>query len=140
MTDSFLKDRLSRGCRHATNRLRCSNNYGTSNEIQCPKILCLKKNSLKITSKLLMDSNDTELAEMKEYPYLGVTLTSNLTWYPHLIKWLQNQTKLLALYKEICTHVRRMFKNLSYKTRVRPSMEYCGSVWDPSTKELKKEK
>ena len=73
---------------------------------------------------------------MKECPYLGVTVTSNLTWNPHINNVVAEANKTLELKKRNLYSFYKNVKNLSYKTLVRPTMEYCGSVWSPSKKEL----
>ena len=80
--------------------------------------------------------NNSELADMQEYPYLGVTITSNLTWNSHVNKVVAKANRTLGFIKRNLYSCSKNVKNMAYKTLVRPTMEYCGSVWDPSTKEL----
>ena len=80
--------------------------------------------------------NNSELADMQEYPYLGVTIASNLTWNSHVNKVVAKANRTLGFIKRNLYSCSKNVKNLAHKTLVRPTMEYCGSVWDPSTKEL----
>ena len=43
--------------------------------------------------------NNSELADMQEYPYLGVTITSNLTWNSHVNKVVAKANRTLGFIK-----------------------------------------
>ena len=80
--------------------------------------------------------NNIILAEKKEYPYLGVTLSSNLTWNSHITNTASKANRTLGFIRRNLYSCSSSVKNLAYKSLVRPLMEYCASVWDPHTKEL----
>lgn len=101
------------------------------------KCYVLRVTHSKSPKKFIYTLNNTELAEKKEYPYLGVTLTSNWSWNSHVNNTAAKANRTLGFIKRNLHSCSKQVKNLAYKSLVRPTMEYCGSVWDPSTKELK---
>ena len=75
--------------------------------------------------------NDTILKSVTSAKYLGVTLTSDLTWNTHITNICQKANKSLGfLRRNLQIHSTKL-KEMAYKTLVRPLVEYSASVWDP---------
>ena len=77
----------------------------------------------------------TPLIEVTEYKYLGVTITSDMTWSPHITNVCNKSRKLIGLL------YRRFYQNSSshtllklYKSFIRPHLEYSSVVWNPHLK------
>ena len=75
------------------------------------------------------------LIEVMEYKYLGVTLTSDMTWSSHISNVCIKSRKLVGLL------YRRFYRNSSshtllklYKSFIRPHLEYSSIVWSPYLK------
>ena len=75
---------------------------------------------------------DTPLACVSSVKYLGVQLTPDLSWSPHVSDICKKARRLIGLL------YRRFYKNTDtstllhlFKTFVRPHLEYCSTVWDP---------
>ena len=65
--------------------------------------------------------------------YLGVYLSDDLRWNKH-IKTISNKAnKTLGFLKRNLIHCPPRTKETAYKALVRPTLEYCSSVWDPPT-------
>jgi hypothetical protein len=68
--------------------------------------------------------------------YLGVDITSDLTWDTHINRVTQKANCSLGfLRRNIKTHSEPL-KATAYKMLVRPLLEYCSSVWSPYTDTL----
>ena len=88
-----------------------------------------------ISSKLLA-LNPAKCKCIDSYPslYLGVLLTPNLSWSPHILKVRQKDRKVLGI-------IYRHFYKFStpatilrlYISLVWPILEYCAPVWSPSS-------
>ena len=68
--------------------------------------------------------------------YLGVTLHKTLSWKPHVsnvLVWVNSTRYFLQWNLSTCS---RDVKLKSYKTYVRPIVEYVYTVWDPNSKDL----
>ena len=70
---------------------------------------------------------------VKDAKYLGVTICDNLSWSKHI-------TNICTKAKNTINFLQRNFKTCPphikarlYATYVRPTLEYCSSVWDPHT-------
>jgi hypothetical protein len=74
----------------------------------------------------------TELERVNSAPYLGIIITSDLSWTPHI----QNKVKkaLQILLKRSISLAPKDCKLLAYKSLVRPILEYGCQVWDPYKK------
>ena len=75
----------------------------------------------------------TPIVQVEHTKYLGVTISSNLSWNEH-VQRITNKAKQVNnfLYRNLwkCpTHI----KSGCYKIMVRPVTEYAASVWDPYT-------
>ena len=77
----------------------------------------------------------TALTRTNEYKYLGVTITSDLTWKPHITNICNKTRKLIGLF------YRRFYNNCSsqtllqlYLSYIRPHLEYSSAVWNPHLK------
>ena len=77
----------------------------------------------------------TALTPTNEYKYLGVTITSDLTWKPHITNICNKTRKLIGLF------YRRFYNNCSsqtllklYLSYIRPHLEYSSAVWNPHLK------
>ena len=76
---------------------------------------------------------DSILQETKSHTYLGVTLTSNLSWNEHINQIAATASRTLAFVMRNLHHCPQGVKESAYKTLVRPLLEYSSSVWDPHT-------
>ena len=74
------------------------------------------------------------LEETNSIKYLGVTLDNKLNWNTHIDNICKKANTTLGFLKRNISSCPPNVKKKCYETYVRPSLEYCGSVWDPYTK------
>ena len=66
--------------------------------------------------------------------YLGVILSSDLSWTPHIESVCTKARKLLGLlYRRFYNSARSDTLFELYTTQIRPHLEYAAPVWDPCT-------
>ena len=62
-------------------------------------------------------------------PYLGVTISSNLTWNHHIKTTAAKANKTSGFVKRNLKGASKKAKILAYQTLVGPKLEYCSTVW-----------
>ena len=75
------------------------------------------------------------LSNEKEVKYLGVTLSDNMKWGPHITKVVKKANKSLGFLRRNLRVQSQRLKERAYKALVRPTLEYASSVWDPHNTE-----
>ena len=65
--------------------------------------------------------------------YLGVTITSDLNWNKHIHSISKGANQTLGFVKRNIKTRSETIKTRVYQALVRPRLEYCACVWDPST-------
>ena len=76
--------------------------------------------------------NGTQLNQVTSYKYLGVTITSNLSWLPHITSLCNKARKLVGMiYRRFYQHSDSHTLLKLYLTIIRPHLEYASPVWDP---------
>jgi len=65
--------------------------------------------------------------------YLGLTVTSNLSWNTHIDNITCKANKTLGFVRRNIKVSSPKIKSLAYFSLVRPILEYSSSVWDPYT-------
>ena len=80
--------------------------------------------------------NNTKLTETDSHTYLGVELSKNLKWNKHVDRVTAKSNRTLGFIKRNLNKCTEDIKSLAYCSLVRPSLEYCSSVWDPHTNDL----
>ena len=73
--------------------------------------------------------NGHVLSSAETSPYLGVLLSEDLSFSPHIGKVSQKASSNLGFISSP-----ERLKELAYIALVRPSLEYASSVWDPHTR------
>ena len=71
------------------------------------------------------------LKRVHNYPYLGVTISDDLSWTNHVnkVKFKANRT-LGMLHKNLWS-CKISVNEVAYKSMVRLQLEYACAVWDP---------
>ena len=69
--------------------------------------------------------------------YLGVKTSKDHRWNDHAEYITSKETNTLNFLKRNLQIGNSRIKAIAYKTLVRPQFEYCQTVWDPYTNELK---
>ena len=106
------------------------------NVSKCKLLFVSKKLSRSLPPPaLLLKFNGSLLQQVLSYKYLGITITSDLPWHPHITTICNKTRKLIGLL------YRRFSRNASpstllklYTTFVRPHVEYASIVWNPHFK------
>ena len=63
--------------------------------------------------------------------YLGVKVTSDLTWSSHIADVAGKANRSLGFLRRIFKQCTKEVKAATYSTMVRPVLDYASSVWDP---------
>ena len=74
------------------------------------------------------------LDEVTTAKYLGVTLSENLSWKPHINEICTKAGNTLSFLRRNFSRANTSIKSRMYTTLVRPQMEYACAVWDPHSK------
>lgn len=80
--------------------------------------------------------NNSPLTAVSSYKYLGVHITSNLSWSLHIEKIINNANRMLGYLRRNFSAAPSSLKLLLYKTLIRSKLEYATPVWDPSINNL----
>ena len=74
------------------------------------------------------------LQETNKAKYLGVTIDNKLSWGPHINIMTKKANNTTAFLKRNIASCPKNIRELSYKSLVRPQVEYASTVWDNSNK------
>ena len=104
------------------------------------KFNAAKCHLLKITRKRsYIDTNynieNNTLLRADNHPYLGVELTSDLTWKHHINNITGKANRILNLLRRHLYSCNQQVKKQAFTALVRPHLEYSSSVWDPYFKQ-----
>ena len=80
------------------------------------------------------DMRGHQLEKVNSAKYLGVTISSKLSWTEHVDNISGQAHRKLAFIQRNLWHCPENLKKLAYQAMVRPKVEYCASLWDPHTK------
>ena len=67
--------------------------------------------------------------------YLGVDISSDLSWRSHIDRITGKATKTLNFVRRNIKTKHPGVREMAYNTLVRPQLEYAAAVWDPHTKD-----
>lgn len=82
--------------------------------------------------------DNKEIGKSNHVKYLGVTLTSNLSWESHIDAVCSRAQGKLAFLRRKLRNAPPATKLTAYKTLIRPALEYADIIWDPYQKYLVK--
>ena len=78
--------------------------------------------------------NGSPLDRVNSFKYLGLVITSNLSWSAHIQSISCKSRRLIGmLYRLFYRHSSPSTLYKLYSSLIRPHLEYCSSVWDPSS-------
>ena len=72
-----------------------------------------------------------KLEQVPSAKYLGITITDNLNWGQHVSEISCKATKKMGFLQRNLALAPRHTKEVTYKTLVRPQLEYAAPIWNP---------
>ena len=107
--------------------------YLTLNPLKCKYLVCSRKRQPHLPPSGLLLAN-TVLEKVESYRYLGVVVTSKLSWSDHINQICTKARKLIGmLYRQLYSWADTNTLLLFYTTCIRPHLEYACQLWDPYT-------
>lgn len=98
------------------------------NSSKCNMVLLTKaKNPIKPNYKL----GNNNLLYIDSFKYLGVTISSTLSWSEHINSVYVKATRALNFIKRNLSICDAKHKSIAYTSLVRPHLEYAAASWDP---------
>ena len=101
------------------------------NTDKCSVLFISRKCSLSVTPRPLFIKAGTPLKQVNSVKYLGVVLTSNLSWSEHITQVNSKARKLIGLLYRRFHNCNSDILTKLYKAFIRPHLEYAPHVWDP---------
>lgn len=83
--------------------------------------------------------NGTLLSCVNEFKYLGVTITNDLKWSTHVHNIVKKANSRLGFLRRSLKFASVETRLTTYKTLIRPLLEYASEVWDPHVMYLERE-
>jgi len=94
--------------------------------------ISLRSSCLSSLPPLCLNGSTLEL--VSSYKYLGVIISSNLSWSPHIQSICSKSRKLIGLlFRHFYLHCSPSVLFKLYVSLIRPHLEYCSILWDPSS-------
>ena len=108
-----------------------SSNYLSLNTLKCKcMLISRKKQPLQPVHPLLL--NGDVLERVDNYKYLGILLTHDLSWSPHISAICAKARRIVGLiYRRFYGNTDQDTIKQLYVSLVRPHLEYGSQVWDP---------
>ena len=75
--------------------------------------------------------HNKELNVTNAAKYLGVTISKDLNWSPHINNMTGKAKNTLRFIKRNIKTSNTKVKEMAYNTYVRPQLEYCSTIWNP---------
>ena len=75
--------------------------------------------------------HNSELKSTENAKYLGVTISNDFSWKPHIENMTSKAFNTLKFIKRNVQTNNQKVKETAYKTYVRPQLEYCAPIWHP---------
>ena len=93
--------------------------------------ICTKKKRKILQTQYQLHGHTLEVVDASKY--LGVTISDDLSWETHVqnIVCKANRNRTLGFVRRNLKDCTKPMKELTYKTMIRPTMEYASTVWDP---------
>ena len=77
-----------------------------------------------------LQMSGASIEDVISHDHLGVTLTSNLSWHPHILRIHQKASKRLNMIKPFKFTLQRKTLEILYFSLVHSCLEYADVVWD----------
>ena len=108
-----------------------SSNYLQLNALKC-KYMTISRKKKPITPQRALTLNNGILEQVESYKYLGLLLTADLSWSPHISSICLKARRILGLiYRRFYGNVSQDALKQLYLSLVRPHLEYGCQVWNP---------
>ena len=91
--------------------------------------ICTKKKRKILPTQYQLHGHTLEVVDASKY--LGVTITDDLSWETHVQNVVCKANRTLGFVRRNLKDCTKPVKGLTYKTMIRPTMEYASTVWDP---------
>ena len=92
--------------------------------------ICTKKKKKVLPTQYQLHGHTLEVVNASKY--LGVTITDDLSWETHVQNVVCKANRTLGFVRRNLKDCTKPVKDLTYKTMIRPTMEYASTVWDPN--------
>ena len=113
-----------------------TNNKLTLNVKKCKSMLIPRKVSSQISGLPPLSLLNSSLDKVQNYKYLGVLITTDLSWSDHITTLRSKARRQLDyLYRKFYNLVTPDTLKTLYIAHVRPLLEHAVPVWDPHHKE-----
>ena len=108
-----------------------SSNYMTFNESKC-KVMQVSRKRSPLSPDTPLTLNGSILETVTSYKYLGLLISSDLSWSGHIHSVCSKARKILGLlYRRFYKFSDQATLLQLYLSLVRPHLEYAATVWDP---------
>jgi hypothetical protein len=84
-------------------------------------------------SNHLYTMDDKPISAVDSHPYLGVHISSNLSWNPHCDQVTTKANKTLGIVQHALGPCNKSVKERAYTALVHPGLEYATGAWNPHT-------
>lgn len=87
--------------------------------------------SVKEKRSFFYQLNDTILQSVKNNPYLGLSISSDLKWGNHINNICKKANSTLGFIRRNLRHCPKITRKTAYIALVRSTLEYGAIIWDP---------
>ena len=109
-------------------------NFLNLNQTKCKFMLISRKRNPVLCLKPLQ-LNGVVLDSVQSFKYLGVMLTSDMSWSTHVSMVCSRARKILGvIYRQFYANATSAVLLQLYLSMVRPHVEYAAAVWSPHLK------
>jgi hypothetical protein len=110
--------------------LWCRNNEMSLNAKKCNVMSVCR---LHVLTEFAYTVESAVLERVQSYKYLGIYLSSDLSWNNHVDYACSRANRALGFVRRQLGKCSTMVKLKAYTTLVRPHLEYASAAWDPNT-------